>query len=209
MRMGIVLGASQLASKRHLDAATEQNLVEQCRRRNLEAFGRIVDAYQSRVHGFVRRMVPDHEEALDVTQEVFVKAFQGFERFDGRSSLRTWLFRIAYNLSVDRSRRRQRQEPEVRLDAFAGEEEAIEVPDVRWNPEAIVIDDELRSIISDAVDGLSDKLRTVLLLHDAEDLAYEEIAEMVQIPVGTVKSRLFLARSTLQSAVRAYMGSRT
>ncbi|MCE9558900.1 MAG: sigma-70 family RNA polymerase sigma factor [Armatimonadetes bacterium] len=90
-----------MASHKQLDTATEQVLVEKCRRQNYEAFGQLVDAYQSRVLGFVRGMVHNSEEALDITQEVFIKAFQAFGRFDGRSSLRTWLFRIAYNLCVD------------------------------------------------------------------------------------------------------------
>src|SRR5689334_21818039 len=105
-------GVAGLAPRRHIDAATEQALVAQCRRQDYEAFGRIVDAYQSRVLGFVRRMLPVEEEAHDVTQEVFIKAFQGMSRFDGRSSLRTWLFRIAYNLCIDRARRHERS-PDV------------------------------------------------------------------------------------------------
>ena len=85
-----------------LDAVT----LERLRRRDAEAFGRVVDAYQARVFGFVRRMVPTGEDAEDVTQEVFLKAYRNLPGFDGRCSLRTWLFRIAHNLCIDRARRR-------------------------------------------------------------------------------------------------------
>ena len=192
-----------MANQDRLDASAELALVEQCRRQNFEAFGKIVDAYQARVTGFVRRMVQSGEEAEDITQEVFIRAFQGMGRFDGRSSLRTWLFRIAYNLCVDASRKRTRSAQELSLED--GEtSETLEVSDGRWNPETVVLDDELMSVVERAVGTLSEKLRTVLLLHDKEELGYDELAGMLGIPVGTVKSRLFLARAHVQKAVEEY-----
>jgi RNA polymerase sigma-70 factor, ECF subfamily len=182
----------------------DEALLSQNRERNLEAFSRVVDAYQNRVYGFVRRMVPNPDEAADVTQEVFIRAFQSFERFDGRASVRTWLFRIAHNLCIDRARRHRRAPVEVGLvDPEMGEE--IDVADARWEPERLALDGELQSIVEDAIRSMSEKLRSVLLLHDKEDMTYEEIAEMLSLPVGTVKSRLFLARGHLQSALRAYL----
>ena len=91
--MELSIGAASIRMKTN-DPATEQALVERCRRQDGEAFAKIVDAYQNRVFGFVRRMVPNPEEAADVAQDVFIRAYQSFARFDGRSSLRTWLFRI-------------------------------------------------------------------------------------------------------------------
>jgi RNA polymerase sigma-70 factor, ECF subfamily len=205
--MSRLLGAYSLASRRQIDSATEAALVEQCRRQDFEAFSRIVDAYQSRVFGFVRRMVRDEEEALDLTQDVFVKAFQGVGKFDGRSSLRTWLFRIAHNLCVDRSRRLGRVPTEASLD-FEADDESVEPADGRWNPEQIVLDDELTGVVERAGADMSDKLRTVLLLHDREDMGYEEIAKTVDVPVGTVKSRLFLARAHVQKVVGTYLEAR-
>src|SRR5438132_828895 len=105
--MELAIEATVLKSRQQ-DSAIEIALVERCRKQDAEAFGRIVDAYQHRVYGFVKRMVSDVEEAADVSQEVFIRAYQAFARFDGRSSLRTWLFRIAYNLCVDRARRADR-----------------------------------------------------------------------------------------------------
>jgi RNA polymerase sigma-70 factor (ECF subfamily) len=202
--MSGVSGVKRLASNLRLDSASEQALVEQCRRQDFDAFGRVIDAYQGRVLGFVRRMCSNAEEALDITQEVFIRAYQSFARFDGRCSLRSWLFKIAYNLCVDRSRRVDRNPAETRIDQIADDGEAFEISDNRWNPESMVIDAELHEIVESGIASMSEKLRTVLLLHDKEDMGYEEIADACGIPIGTVKSRLFLARAHLQSHVRNY-----
>jgi RNA polymerase sigma-70 factor (ECF subfamily) len=183
----------------------EQALVDQCKRQDYQAFAKIVDAYQARILGFARRLLRSEEEALDVTQEVFIKAFQALHRFDGRSSLRTWLFKIAYNLCVDRSRRADRSLKTTSFEPTNEGDEPLEFSDTRWNPEEVVMNDELFGVVELAVSTLSDKLRTVLLLHDREDMGYEEIAAAVQVPVGTVKSRLFLARAHVQKCVAEYM----
>ena len=204
--MGFQVGAAILNSRNH-DPAIELALVEKARRQDAEAFGKIVDAYQHRVYGFVRRMVSDAEEAADVAQEVFIRAFQAFSRFDGRSSLRTWLFRIAYNLCVDRARKADRTPAESRLDASSEEETAIDIPDSRWDPETVVLDDELVAMVEGGLSTMSEKLKSVLLLHDREDMAYEEIATALNLPIGTVKSRLFLARAHLQNTLRTYLAN--
>ncbi len=196
-----------MANRRHMDAATEQALVAQSRRQDAEAFGKIVDAYQARVLGFVRRMLRSEEEALDVAQEVFIKAFQGLARFDGRCSLRTWLFRIAHNLCIDRSRRVDRGPDFNSLDSSFDDEEPLEFADTRWDPEMLVMNEELSVVVEEALGSMSEKLRTVLLLHDKEDMGYEEIASTVNVPVGTVKSRLFLARAHMQKHVGDYLAS--
>lgn len=201
--MSALFGAIRLANQERLDTSAEMALIEQCRRQNFEAFGKIVDAYQARVIGFVRRMVQSGEEAEDITQEVFIRAYQGMARFDGRSSLRTWLFRIAYNLCVDASRKKQRSTQDISLDS-GDSVESMEFADGRWNPESLVLDEELMGVIERAIASMSEKLRTVLLLHDREELGYDELANMLDIPVGTVKSRLFLARAHMQKAVEEY-----
>lgn len=192
-----------MGHKDRLDAAAEAVLVAQFRQQNYETFSKVVDAFQSRVHGFVRRMVSNHEEAEDITQEVFIRAYQSVNRFDGRCSLRTWLFRIAYNLCVDASRKKGRNVQEASmLDPIS--EEVFEVADSRWNPETLVLDDELMQVVEQSIMNMSEKLRSVLLLHDREELGYDELAQMLDIPVGTVKSRLFLARNTVMKAVESY-----
>ena len=194
-----------MASREHLDHTSEAVLVDRCRKQDMDAFGKLVDAYQNRVFGFVRRMVPNAEEASDITQDVFVRAFQSFGRFDARSSVRTWLFRIAYNLCIDRARKAERSVSEVGMNLSPESDEQVDVADNRWQPEMIAIDLELQQAVEDGIRTMSEKLRTVLLLHDREDTPYEEIAKIVGVPVGTVKSRLFLARAHLQNVLRNYL----
>lgn len=182
----------------------EQALVEQCRRRDIDGFSRIIDVYQLRLLGFVRRMVRNEEEALDVTQEVFIRAFRNLEKFDGRSSVRTWLFRIAHNICIDKARRAKRRFVETSLEPTGPEDDAIEFSDNRWDPESAVLQSEFSQVVEEAVETMSEKLRAVLLLHDKEDLGYEEIATIMDIPVGTVKSRLFLARAHVKERIAKY-----
>jgi RNA polymerase sigma-70 factor (ECF subfamily) len=184
---------------------SDEALIERCRRQDAEAFAKLVDAYQNRLFGFVRRMVADSEEAADVAQETFIRAYQGIGRFDGRSSVRTWLFRIAYNLCIDRARKTERTPQAVRIDGGHEDEDPIDVADTRWDPQTSVLDEELRVHLERGIATMSEKLRSVLLLHDREDMPYEEIAKLLSIPVGTVKSRLFLARAHLQAALRPYL----
>lgn len=187
------------------EQAVENALVRRCQGNDLAAFDQIVERYQDRIYTFVRRMVRDGGEAEDVAQEVFVKAFQAIRQFDGRASLSTWLFRIASNLCVDHARRRARRIDPLSLSGATDEERETDVPDRRYDPERMVIEDEMRRIVDKVVGGLSEKLRTVLLLHDMQNLSYEEIAEVVKVPLGTVKSRLFLARSQVRDAMRDYL----
>jgi len=202
--MELCIGAARFSARMQTDSASEAALIDKCRKQDYEAFGKFVDLYQNRVFGFVRRMVPNAEEAADVTQEVFIKAFQNFYRFDGRSSVRTWLFRIAYHLCVDRARKEDRTPDRVGL-VGTDEGEEIDVADSRWQPEQLAIDAELMTVVEEGIGTMSEKLRTVLLLHDREDMAYEEIAQMLEVPLGTVKSRLFLARTHLQDVIKTYL----
>lgn len=206
MAVELTLGAYRLNARYQTDAAVEAALIERCRRQDVEAFGKFVDLYQNRVYGFVRRMVPNSEEAEDVTQEVFIRAYQSFGRFDARSSVRTWLFRIAHNLCIDRARKADRTPSHVGLVDPEEGDETIDVADDRWQPDLLAMDAELADVVENSIRGMSEKLRSVLLLHDREDLAYEEIANLLDVPVGTVKSRLFLARGHLQNTLNEYLG---
>jgi RNA polymerase sigma-70 factor (ECF subfamily) len=204
--MDICFGATPLGLRQNQELSEELALVQRCRRNDTEAFGRVIDAYQHRVFGFVRRMVHNDEDAADIAQEVFIRAFQSISRFDGRSSMKTWLFQIAHNLCIDRSRRLDRNPQEARIDSNPDEERVgFDLPDTRWNPETMILVVEFREVIEQGMECMSDKLRSVLLLHDREDLAYEEISQALDIPIGTVKSRLFLARAFMHERIQAYL----
>lgn len=208
--MGSVYGLQCLHVTPKLDAETESRLVEKCRRQSYEAFSQLVDAYESRVLGFVMKLVRNREEALDITQDVFIRAYQAFARFDGRSSLRTWLFRIAYNLCVDRARREERNPAKTSLDGASSTlGETWDVADQRETADQEVLNKELQELVKAGLARMSDKLRTVIILHDQEEMSYEEIAEAVGIPIGTVKSRLFLARNSLQQFLKEYLEGAT
>ncbi|GMV37419.1 MAG: RNA polymerase sigma24 factor [Fimbriimonadales bacterium] len=188
------------------ESALDADLVRRCQANDLAAFDIIVSRYKDRIYSYVRRMVPEDGEAEDVAQEVFVRAFQGIQRYDGRAGFTTWLFRIATNLCVDRSRYRSRRPQSVSLSHPHGDgRPAVDPPDHRYDPERIVLQNEMSAVVERAVGRLSDKLKTVLLLHDTQNLSYEEIAQAVSVPLGTVKSRLFLAREQLREALREYM----
>ena len=198
-------GVASLSFGKSNDQIVDEALIERCRRQDFEAFGKLVDAYQNRVYGFVRRMVASGEDAEDITQDVFIRAFQNFGRFDARSSVRTWLFRIAHNLCIDRARKVGRTPDQVSLIMSSEIEEEFEIPDDRWQPHEILAKEDLMEQVEKAINSMSEKLRSVLLMHDQEDMQYDEIASVLEIPMGTVKSRLFLARAHLQNCLRDYL----
>lgn len=202
--MGILLNNMRTTVRHSGDSALDRTIISRCKNRDAEAFSIIVDQYQARIYGFVRRMLRNTEDAEDVAQEVFIKAFENFDRFDGRASLSTWLFKIASNLCIDRARKRGRRPELVSLEPGNGEG-IQDAADLRWDPQSSVVTSEMEQAIEEALAQLSEKLRSVLLLHDLEELSYEEISKAVGIPVGTVKSRLFLARNQLQQALRRYL----
>lgn len=186
-------------------AESEERLIERCKKGDERAFGQFIDLYQARVFGFVKRMVSTSEEAEDISQEVFIRAFQNIHRFDSRANIKTWVFRIAHNLCIDQARKTKRSVQKVSFTNDADETEEIEVSDESWAPEKLLIQTQMFELVEDAIASMSEKLRAVLLLHDREDLAYDEIATMLEIPEGTVKSRLFLARNYLQTKLAPYL----
>jgi RNA polymerase sigma-70 factor (ECF subfamily) len=163
-------------------------------------------------------MVGDAEEAEDLTQDVFVKTYLAISSFRNQSSLNTWLYRIAGNLCIDAHRKKARKESalggstisldetltdggETRDDSRAGRE----VPDERHEPYSLLARHELDAQVQAALGRLPEKMRSVVVLHDLEGLAYEEIAAIVDCPLGTVKSRLFNARLQLRELLKSYI----
>lgn len=202
-----IAGTWSMSQQEAGNGISDQLLVARCQSDDRAAFDALVDRYQARVFGFVRRMVSSREEAEDIAQEVFIRAFRNIHRYDGRASVAGWLFKIATNLCIDSLRRSSRRVSEVALE---GDESAADrVPDPSGDPEPVVMARQMQEVLAVAVHSLSDRLKPVLLLHDVEGLSYEEIANVLNIPVGTVKSRLFLARERLQQALGAYLGDET
>lgn len=188
--------------------SAEAILISRCRESDTAAFDLIIQQYGDRVYNYARRMVSHPQDAEDIAQEVFIRAFTNIAQFDGRSQLSTWLFRIATNLCIDYHRRKNRRI--VALSLTSEEEnhegEEISVPDESANALDQVLSRELQQVVERAVESLSPKLKPVLLLYDMEGMAYEEISKALSLPLGTVKSRLFLARNQVKQAVEQYLG---
>ena len=174
---------------------------------NIErTFEGLVQQYKNRIFSYVCRLTNDHPDAEDLTQEVFVRAYQSMHAFRHDAAVDTWLYRIATNLVIDRFRREKRAPVTVPV-AGEAEERVAEVPsaDRAADPQATVQLSELQRHVQRAIHSLPPKLRAVVVLHDMEGLSYEEVAQTVGCPVGTVKSRLFNARLLLRRKLQHYM----
>ena len=190
-------------------------LIARCQKEDIAAFNEIVARYKGKIFNYVFRMTGSAEDAEDLTQEVFVRMYTNIHTFRAEASLSTWLFRIAGNLCVDAFRRGKKERGVVHsLDAPMagrdGEDEGgatRDVPDLSHEPESLLNRKELGAQIQAALDRLPPKLRSAIILHDIEGLAYDEIAAAEKIPLGTVKSRIFNGRVALREHLRSYLES--
>ena len=185
-------------------------LVLRCQEDDYEAFEEIVARYKDAIYNYVWRMVSHRDDADDLTQEVFVRAYMGIKSFRRESNLRTWLWRIATNICVDRYRRTGLEKQIIApLDRSREDEEGspiqTEFPDSRHDPQRVFENTALQAEIARALGRLPEKLRAVVLLFDMEGMSYDEIAETLGCPIGTVKSRIFNARMRLRELLRPYV----
>lgn len=186
-------------------AFDEADLVERCRHGDTTAYGRLVRRYQDRVFNVCWRMCGNRADAEDLTQEAFVKALMSIGRFDGRSRFYTWLFRIAVNLTIS-ARRKEKRRATQSLDAGGstrdGEDSGSRPIDGLAShedrPEEQVSDRETQEIVLEALRSLDEEYRSIVTLRDLESFSYEEIADILEVPAGTVKSRLHRARLALR-----------
>lgn len=186
-------------------------LILRCQANDAAAFNEIVTRYKNRVYNYICRMIGAGLDAEDLTQETFVRAYLSIRSFQSRASLNTWLFRIATNLCIDYSRKAKKTPWQVSLsqeDTEEGGDQEYDLPDSAFDPQNALLNKELGRRLEDAIAALPDKLRTVLLLFDVEGLSYDEIAEIVGCPLGTVKSRLFNARAAVRQRLTPYLQGR-
>lgn len=177
----------------------EAELIERARKGDTGAFGILVERYQRRVVGVAMAVVHSQEDALELAQETFVRAFENIGKFESRSSFSTWLYRIAANIAID-FRRRERRHPTMR-----GEEAETEIQKLPSN-----LGDsfkqaqrgEMSRRIKDALDQLTPEHRAAILLREVEGLSYDEISDVLQCPRGTVMSRLHYARNHLREILK-------
>jgi len=169
-----------------------------------DAFAQLVKTYETQVYNLCLRMVANQEDAKDLAQEAFLKAWRGLRFYKFESAFSTWLYRLTSNVCID-FLRRQKRRPVVSLTMQEDEEDAVEleIPDSAPQPEEQILYREQKSAIAAAMNQLEEEFRLVLTLRVIEDLPYEEIAEIMDLKIGTVKSRLARARNKLKSLLEA------
>jgi RNA polymerase sigma-70 factor, ECF subfamily len=180
------------------------SLVEACRGGQTEAFGALVRRYQDRLYSTVLRLVGSSEDAEDVLQDAFVRAFERLDQFHGDSSFYTWIYRIAVNLALSGYRRRRVRSSLKRSrmwSAPVSSEPADLSPEA--DPTISLERAERERIVEDALDRLGPEHRAVVILKDFDGRRYEEISAILDIPVGTVRSRLHRARCELRNLLRS------
>lgn len=167
----------------------------------MTTFEEVYERYRRPVWRLARRLTGNETEALDATQEIFIRVWRGLEGFRGEAKLSTWVFQIAWNYLRWYRRRIGRQPSLVAIESPSPERKGFDPEDGRPDPERQATAGDLLTRVEAAMDDLPEHYRVVIWLRDAEDLSYEEIAATLDIPIGTVRSRLARARAQLKQAV--------
>jgi RNA polymerase sigma-70 factor, ECF subfamily len=185
---------------------SELDLVKQCQAGNTEAFDQLVTRYRTRVFAMIYNMVHNEQDAWDLAQESFLKAWRSIRRFRGRSSFYTWIYRIVMNVTIDWLRKKQVKGAGAEFDDAIALKEidpaSRTVPKADPLPHQRIERREIRARIDKAIAQLSPEHRAVILMKETEDMQYHEIAEALGCSIGTVMSRLFYARKKLQNLLR-------
>ena len=185
----------------------DTELVALAQKGNINSFNKLVDKYHSRIYSLTYQMTSNREDAEDLTQEIFIKAFEALPRFKGRSSFYTWLYRIGINKTINYRKKRNRNRP-LSIDALDQDityDEVYAELDSKDSPLRHIGLNELQVKLNEAMQKLSFKHRTVVVMHDIEGIPHDEIAKIVGVSVGTIRSRLFYARRQLQADLGEYI----
>ena len=167
------------------------------------AFDVLVRKYQQKIMNLVSRYIKDNFEVMDVTQEAFIKAYRALPNFRNESAFYTWLYRIAINTAKNYLVAQGRRPPKTDVDSADAEQYGI-APALKESasPERLLLTDELRQVIFDVIEELPEDLRSAITLRELEGLSYEQIADIMDCPVGTVRSRIFRAREAIDDRVK-------
>lgn len=182
---------------------SDLELVKRVQAGDKKAFDVLVLKYQHKIVNLVSRYVHDPHTAQDVAQEAFIKAYKGLARFRGDSAFYTWLYRIAINTAKNYLVAQNRRTPATDVDAQEAEQYGGESALKEYaSPERQLLSEEIEKTIFDAIEALPDDLRTAITLRELEGMSYEEIAEAMECPIGTVRSRIFRAREAIDRSLR-------
>jgi RNA polymerase sigma-70 factor (ECF subfamily) len=188
-------------------AETDQQLVARVQKGDSRAFDLLVLKYQHRLFGLIGRYVRDADEVQDVAQEAFIKAYRALPGFRGESAFYTWLYRIAINTAKNYLVSRSRRPPgtDIELEDAEYHESGGGLHDIE-NPENALFGAELKAVVERAIGALPEDLRTAITLREFDGLSYEDIADIMDCPVGTVRSRIFRAREAIDVLVSKQIG---
>jgi len=194
-----------MTSQPEIPQVPDETLVRRAQRGDMVAFEELVGRHRDKIYARAFSMMRNEEDAIDLSQEAWVKGWQRLKQFQGESSFVTWMTRIVINLCLDqlRKHKRQRAESIQQMEEDLGGVER-QMPVLTINPTEGLERKELRARIDRALGQLSHEHRTVLILHEFEDLEYKEIAKRMQCSIGTVMSRLFYARRKMANLMASY-----
>lgn len=182
--------------------SSDQKLVERVQKGDNGAFDLLVLKYQHKIVNLVMRYVRDPELALDITQEAFIKAYRALPRFRGDSAFYTWMYRIAVNTAKNHLAAQRRRPMDIELDMQDPEQYELHAKLKETDtPEGVTLSNELMETVERAIAALPEDLRTAIILRELEGMSYEEIAQTMECPVGTVRSRIFRARDAISSKI--------
>ena len=201
----LAAAVSSLAVTEKTPPLTDERLVELALDGDEEAFGLLVRRYQRRLTAFLSQLVGDLELARELSQEAFVRAWSALARFDPKYRFSTWLFRIAHNLGIDQLRRRRLKTVSLYRTDAEGDEVEVVVPDAEKDPLGHLENHALASELRQVIDELRPEYRELVLLRHFAGLSYQEIADFKEIPLGTVKNKLFRAHSVLRKALADFL----
>jgi RNA polymerase sigma-70 factor (ECF subfamily) len=186
----------------------DQSLVERVQKGDKTAFDVLVRKYQHKVVKLISRYIKDPDEALDVSQEAFIKAYRALPNFRGDSAFYTWMYRIAINTAKNYLVAQGRRLPNVDIEAQEAEQfEGASTLREYATPERLLQRDEIEQTVFTAIEKLPEDLKTAITLREIEGLSYEEIAEAMACPVGTVRSRIFRAREAIDKSLKPLLGN--
>ena len=185
------------------EQTVDQSLVERVQKGDKSAFDVLVRKYQHKVVKLISRYIKDPDEALDVSQEAFIKAYRALPNFRGDSAFYTWMYRIAINTAKNYLVAQGRRLPNVDIEAQEAEQfEGASTLKEFATPERLLQRDEIQQTVFSTIEKLPEDLKTAITLREIDGLSYEEIAEAMACPVGTVRSRIFRAREAIEKSLK-------
>ena len=205
--MGRTLSAEVARSRVAEDTVSDHALIEATKQGDESAYAEIVHRYRNPIVNYLYRFLNDYEEAIDLAQETFVRVYFAIDRYHTEYAFSTYIYRIATNLAISELRRRKRRRLLSLTGLFQSEDESqteFQPPDTRPLADANLVDDERSQVIARAIAALPEKYRVAVVLRDVEGRSYEEIAEIMELGLGTTKSRISRGRGLLKDKLESY-----